>query len=60
MAEDPYNPDYEYIAYIDESGDQGLERVKPLDANGSSEWLIVSAVVIRKQNEAEKRGFATS
>jgi hypothetical protein len=42
---------YSYIAYIDESGDPGLQRVKPLDANGSSEWFILSAVVIGEPNE---------
>jgi hypothetical protein len=44
-------PDYEYVAYIDEPGDQGLQKVKPLDLSGSSEWLVVSGVVIRKANE---------
>jgi hypothetical protein len=42
---------YSYIAYIDESGDPGVERVKPLDTNGSSEWFILSAVVIGEPNE---------
>jgi hypothetical protein len=44
-------PDYDYVAYIDESGDQGLTKVKPLDPDGSSEWLVVAGVVIRKENE---------
>jgi hypothetical protein len=48
---EPMSP-YRYVAYIDESGDPGLKRVKPLDENGSSEWLIVSAIVVRAQNEA--------
>lgn len=42
---------YDYVAYIDESGDPGINRVKPLDPNGSSEWLVVSAVVIAAGNE---------
>ena len=42
---------YSYVAYIDEAGDPGLRRVKPLDHNGSSEWLILSAVVIGAPNE---------
>lgn len=45
-------PNYEYVAYIDESGDQGLAKVKPIDPQGSSEWLVVSAVVMRRENEA--------
>jgi hypothetical protein len=44
-------PTYHYVAYIDEAGDPGLERVKPLDNRGSSEWLIVSAIVIGAPNE---------
>ena len=49
MSESP--PPYSYVAYIDEAGDPGLQRIKPLDENGSSEWLILSAVVIGEPNE---------
>ncbi len=42
---------YHYVAFIDEAGDPGLTRVKPLDDPGSSEWLILSAVVIGAPNE---------
>lgn len=45
--------DYEYIAYIDEAGDPGLNRVQPTDPNGASEWLTISAIVIRAKNEPE-------
>ncbi|UGY06145.1 DUF3800 domain-containing protein [Bradyrhizobium quebecense] len=45
-------PPYSYVAYIDEAGDPGLQRIKPLDPeNGSSEWLILSAIVIGEPNE---------
>jgi Protein of unknown function (DUF3800) len=44
-------PEYHYVAYIDEAGDPGLKRVKPLDNPGSSEWLVLSAVVIGAPNE---------
>lgn len=44
-------PPYSYVAYIDEAGDPGLRRVKPDDTPGSSEWLMVSAVVIRAHQE---------
>jgi hypothetical protein len=46
-------PDYHYVAYIDESGDPGIRKVKPLDRPGSSEWLIVSAVVVAASREPE-------
>jgi hypothetical protein len=49
---EPEEPEYHYIAYIDEAGDPGIERVKPLDNPGSSEWLIISAVVIPVKCEA--------
>lgn len=45
-------PEYHYVAYIDEAGDPGLSTVKPIDDSGSSEWLILSAVVVGAPNEA--------
>jgi Protein of unknown function (DUF3800) len=46
-------PAYEYIAYIDEAGDPGLSKVRPLDPFGASEWLTLCAVVIRSKYELE-------
>ena len=40
-----------YIAYIDEAGDPGLKRVRPIDENGASEWLVLSAVVMKAERE---------
>lgn len=51
--------DFKYIAYIDESGDPGLKKVKPIDLPGSSEWLMVSAVVIAAHREAEVSAWAS-
>ena len=45
--------DYGYVAYIDEAGDDGLRAVKPLSRPGSSEWLILSAVVVRAENQVK-------
>lgn len=42
---------YGYIAYIDEAGDPGLNKVRPIDENGASEWLVLSAVVIKAERE---------
>lgn len=47
------SPDYHYVVYIDEAGDDGLRNVRPLDPRGSSEWLVVSAVVIKASRESE-------
>ncbi len=46
-------PEYHYVAYVDESGDPGLKRIKTRATAGSSEWLIVSGVVIDAEREAE-------
>lgn len=48
---DPYNPDYEYLAYIDESGETGLTNVLGIDAHGSSEWFTLSVVVTPRSEE---------
>ena len=42
-----------YITYIDEAGDFGLRRIAPIDRPGASEWFVMGAIVIRKQNEAK-------
>ena len=42
-----------YIAYIDEAGDDGLATVRPIDPNGSPEWLMMSAVLIDASREQE-------
>jgi hypothetical protein len=56
MSVDP--PGYKYIAYIDEAGDPGIKKVKPLDQPGSSEWLVVSAVVMRAEREPDVTPWA--
>lgn len=44
---------YEYVLYIDEAGDDGLRRVKPLDPDGGSEWLYIGGILIRAQHEMD-------
>ena len=48
-------PDYEYVVYVDEAGDPGLKAVRPVDPKGASEWLILAAVLVRR----ERVGFET-
>ena len=48
---------YGYIACIDEAGDPGLRKVRPIDPDGSSEWLILSAVVMRAKWEDDVVGW---
>jgi hypothetical protein len=41
-----------FVAYIDESGDTGLNLVKkPDDPKGATEWLVLSAFVVRAVND---------
>lgn len=40
-----------YIAYIDESGDDGIRRVRPIDPGGASEWFTLAATVIEAREE---------
>ncbi|MGF6156483.1 hypothetical protein M2267_001726 [Ensifer sp. KUDG1] len=50
-------PDYEFVAYIDESGDPGLKRVRPIDDRGSTEWMTVSAVVVSRSRDSSIKGW---
>jgi Protein of unknown function (DUF3800) len=52
--------EYGYIAYIDEAGDPGLKKVRPIDENGASEWLVVSAVVMKAKREPYVLGWVQS
>nr|VFJ63769.1 MAG: Protein of unknown function (DUF3800) [Candidatus Kentron sp. DK] len=40
-----------FVVYIDESGDEGFVFHK--DGTGSSRWFVLSAVVVRYQNDSE-------
>src|SRR6266436_2985825 len=46
-------PPYYYIALIDEAGDPGIERVRPIDNPGGNEWLVMGAALIEASNERE-------
>ena len=43
-----------FVAYIDESGDTGIERVKGIRLFGAqSEWLVLSCLLVRAENDAK-------
>jgi len=43
---------HEYVAYIDESGDDGLGKYRiPGQDGGSSHWFSVSACIVRRKND---------
>jgi len=58
MPVDNEPPKYRYVAFIDESGDPGIRRVKPIDGSGaSSEWLVVAAVVMAAERENDTQDW---
>lgn len=50
-------PSYDYVAYIDEAGDTGINHVKPRSFPGASEWFIVSGALIRARDEPNVSGW---
>jgi hypothetical protein len=49
-------PPIGYIAYIDEAGDDGL-KVKDESERKASEWMVISAVLIKASREQEVLGW---
>lgn len=47
-------PPYYYIACIDEAGDPGIRRVRPLDPNGASEWFVLGCSLIQVKSEGDQ------
>src|SRR5687767_1460441 len=46
-------PEHKFIAFLDEAGDPGLKRVRPIDPVGASEWLVLGAALFRAEKEAQ-------
>jgi len=46
-----------FVAYIDESGDTGLEEIKPFSPKGASEWLILSCFLVKEENDTSCVGW---
>lgn len=40
-----------FVAYVDESGDEGFKFLP--NAQGSSRWFVLSAMVIRRENDLQ-------
>lgn len=45
--------DYNYTFFIDEAGDDKVERLKPDFPEGNSEWLCLGGYLIRAEAEPE-------
>jgi hypothetical protein len=49
-----------FAAYIDESGDTGLDLVKkPDDPRGATEWLVLSAFVVKIEHDSKMVAWTT-
>jgi len=53
IVEPLFMPEVSYVAYIDESGDDGVASVRPRDPKGATEWFVLSAVVVRADAQRE-------
>lgn len=47
-------PTHYYIACIDEAGDPGIRRVRPLDPKGGSEWFVLGCSLIQVKSESDQ------
>jgi hypothetical protein len=47
-------PPYYYIAHIDEAGDPGIRRVRPIDNPGGSEWLVLGCSLIEAKSHGDQ------
>jgi hypothetical protein len=48
---------YGFHLYIDEAGDEGVERIRPLDPDGASEYFVMCGVLIRAHRSQELASF---
>lgn len=44
-----------YVQYIDEAGDDGIERVRPIHPDGASEYFVLAGVIVRAERVNELR-----
>lgn len=42
---------YHYVAYIDEAGDPGIKRVRPIDSVGGTEWMTIGCALVQASND---------
>lgn len=45
--------DHDYTLFIDEAGDDKVERLKPDNPNGNSEWLCLAGYLIKADAESD-------
>jgi hypothetical protein len=52
-------PSYDYVVYIDEAGDPGINKVLPRTPGGSSEWIVVAGALIPAEEERNVSTWVT-
>jgi hypothetical protein len=57
MTHSPTVPNYRYIAFIDEAGDPGTKRVRPIDPVGGTEWMTIGCALFRVEREPSLPGY---
>lgn len=45
--------DYQYTLFVDEAGDDKLDRLKPGSTDGNSEWLCLGGYLVRREVEGD-------
>lgn len=49
-----------YTLYIDEAGDEGIDRVRPMHPDGASEYFVMAGVLVRSTRVGELRSAVTA
>ncbi|CAH1661479.1 conserved hypothetical protein [Hyphomicrobiales bacterium] len=53
-------PEYSFVFCVDEAGDDGIERVRPLDEDGASEYFVMAGVLYSAHRNQEIVSFVSS
>lgn len=53
-------PEIGFTLYIDEAGDEGISRVRPLDSDGASEYFVLAGVLIQTARVGELNDHVTA
>lgn len=44
---------FQYVLYVDEAGDDKVDKLKPKHTNGNSEWLCLGGYLVRASEEGD-------
>ena len=43
----------QFVAYIDEAGDEGLGKLTPIPSAAQSKWLTIGGILVREENDRD-------